>query len=304
MNSKSRQEDIIRKYEGIGKDKLAIITGANSGIGFGAAWLLASAGVEIVMACRNLEKGQLAKSKIQSDFADARLHVMKIDVADLGSVGTFAGEFKSKFNKLDILVNNAGIMMAPYGHTVDGFETQFGTNHLGHFALAAYLMDLILSTKGSRLVTISSIAHFKGVINFENLNSDKGYSRKSAYRQSKLANLLFAYELDRRFKEAGKDSIALSAHPGITSTNIVKLPKPIEKLKALVLMSTIKGSLPTMMAALDPYLKGGEYIGPDGKWQMFGLPKVLKSSADSYNKDVWLKLWEVSEELTGIKIKI
>jgi NAD(P)-dependent dehydrogenase (short-subunit alcohol dehydrogenase family) len=304
MSNKSKQEAIIKNLEREGRGKLAVITGANSGIGFGAAWLLASAGVEVVMGCRNLEKGEIARSKILDDFSDARLHLIKIDVSDLASVKAFAGEFKSKFSKLDILINNAGIMMTPYSKTPDGFEKQFGTNHLGHFALVSHLMDIILSTSGSRIITISSIAHFKGVINFNNLNSENGYIRKVAYRQSKLANLLFAYELDRRFKAAGKNAMALSAHPGITSTNIVKLPGPVAKLKELVLMSTIKGSLPTMMAALDQNLVGGELIGPDGKWQMFGLPAVRRSSASSYDKDIWLRLWEVSEELTGVKIKI
>ena len=296
--------EFLKRYPKVEEETIAIVTGANSGIGYGVSNLLSRKGVKVIMACRNLNKGELAISKIRLENPTAELDLMELDVSSLKSVNIFAEKFRAKYGKLNLLINNAGVMAIPYSTTVDGFETQFGTNHLGHFALTGLLLDLILSSKGSRVISTSSIAHFKGEIYFDDINLKEGYTKWSAYRQSKLANLIFAYELDRRFKKAGKEAIALSAHPGVTSTNIMKIPPILEGLKAMVLMSEIKGSLSTFMSAMDKDLRGGEFIGPDGRNQTFGFPKIQRSSDYSYKSDIWLRLWEESEKLTGIKYNI
>lgn len=297
-------EEFIGRYPKVEEETIAIVTGANSGIGYGLTKLLAIKGVKVIMACRNLSKGEAAISKIRSENPSAELDLMELDVSSLNSVNLFAEKFRAKYVKLSMLINNAGVMAIPYSTTVDGFETQFGTNHLGHFALTGLLLDLILGTQGSRIISTSSIAHFKGEIYFDDINFEETYTKWTAYRQSKLANLMFAYELDRRLKIAGRETIALSAHPGVTSTNIMKIPRFLEGLKSMVLMSEMKGSLSSFVAAMDKDLKGGEFIGPDGRNQAFGFPKIQKSSDYSYNKDIWTRLWEESEKLTGVKYNI
>lgn len=285
-------------------ERIIIITGANSGIGYEACKIMAKSGARIVMACRNMGKAETAYKNIIGSYPDARLEIMELNLASQSSIKNFVREYRSKYSKLDILINNAGVMATPYKITEDGFELQFGTNHLGHFALTGLLMDLLLKTADSRVVNVSSIAHFNGTIHFEDLKAEKWYSPMKAYRQSKLANLLFSYELQRKFEESGSDSISVAVHPGISSTNIIELPAWLEKLKELLLMSAEKGALSTIKGATDPGLKGGEFIGPAGIRQMFGYPAVLKSDKSSYNREVWQRLWKVSEEMTGIEYKI
>ncbi len=300
MNKAQRKETAKKLKEQNHEGKTVIITGANSGIGYQMARWMASGGARVIMACRNEKKAAVAAEKIHSNKADAGLHIMHLDLASLESVRKFAGEFRKTYDKLDLLVNNAGVMATPHRKTSDGFEWQFGINHLGHFALTGYLLELLNKTGGSRVVTVTSIAHFKGQLHFDDLSGESWYSRMKAYRQSKLANLLFAYELQKRLKRSGSGTISVAAHPGLSSTNIVWLPFPLTLLKELVLMSAAKGSLPVLMAATGESIKGGEYIGPAGIKQSYGYPAVLRSSAESYNEDLREKLWEVSEQMTGI----
>ena len=265
------------------------------------AKVLASRGAKVIMACRNFEKAAKAEMRIRKRYPEADITVMHLDLSSLSSVKDFAEEYKKRYKTLDILINNAGVMASPYRKTEDGFEWQLGVNHLGHFALTGHLIDLIRSTKRSRIVTITSIAHFKGKIHFDDLSGESWYGRMKAYRQSKLANLLFAYELQHRLMESGSGAISLAAHPGISSTSIIWLPFPINILKNLVLMSAYRGSLGAVMASTDSSLNGGEYIGPSLLGQAFGNPVVLKSGPTTYDRELWKQLWEVSEELTGIR---
>ncbi|MCA1757620.1 MAG: SDR family NAD(P)-dependent oxidoreductase [Bacteroidales bacterium] len=281
-----------------------IVTGANSGIGFEAAKAMAGRGATIVMACRNIEKSADAFDKVRQESHNDKVELMRLDLADLSSVREFAGEAREKFPLIDILVNNAGIMVPPYGRTIDGFELQIGTNHLGHFLLTGLLMENIVAAPGSRVVTVTSIAHFGGRINFEDINSETGYRRMGAYRQSKLANLLFSYELDRRLKEKEKETISVAVHPGVTSTSIFKMPSWLERVKEAILMSSAKGALPTLMGATEPSLKGGEYIGPAGFRQSMGYPAILSSSNRSHDRQLALRLWELSEEMTSFRFSI
>lgn len=300
-----KQSELVREFTRVkDTDKTGIVTGANSGIGYEASKMLAARGMRVILACRNQEKGEEARKKIISSVPGAKLDIEHLDLASQESVKSFTSRITEKYKRLDLLVNNGGVMMGGHSLTEDGFEKLFGTNHLGHFTLTAGLIKLLLLTPGSRIVTVSSIAHFKGEIDFDDINSLKKYSRSAAYRQSKLANLLFAYELDRRLKEKAKDTISVAVHPGITSTNIVKLPFPVDKLKEAVLMSTVKGALNTMKGATDPDLKGGEFIGPSGYKQTIGFPAILKSGEHSYDKELWLRLWNLSEELTATRFEI
>jgi NAD(P)-dependent dehydrogenase (short-subunit alcohol dehydrogenase family) len=279
--------------------RIVIITGANSGIGFGASRILVQKGATVIMACRNLEKSKPALELLNNGNYPGKAVLLKLDLSDFSSIRSFSEDIRNNFPGIDILINNAGIMATPYIKTVDGFEMQFGTNHLGHFLLTGLLLDHITPVEGSRIVTVTSIAHFNGEINFADINSEKSYGRMVAYRQSKLANLLFAYELQRRLSQSGKKTYSVAVHPGISSTGIVKLPPLIEKLKDVVLMSPVKGALPTIMGATDHSLAGGEYIGPDGFRQSFGYPAILESSRMSHSHDLSERLWTLSEKLTG-----
>lgn len=284
--------------------RTVIITGANSGIGFEAARVMAGRGAEVVMACRNVERSSEAYEKVKEISPKKRVKFMLLDLANLSSVREFAGEVREKYPRIDILVNNAGVMVPPYGRTKDGFELQIGTNHLGHFLLTGLLMDNIIATPGSRVVTVTSIAHFRGEINFNDIHFEHNYRRMGAYRQSKLANLLFAYELDRKLKEKNKETISVAVHPGVSSTKLFKMPRWLDRLKDAVLMSAAKGSLPSLMGATEPSLSGGEYIGPDGFRQMRGYPTVLNSSSRSHDLQLAARLWELSEELTSFRFSI
>jgi len=284
--------------------RVAIVTGSNSGIGFETARVLAEKGATVVMACRNLEKAGPKADEIRSAHPGANVEVMELDLSDLDSVRRFAEAFRARHSRLDLLINNAGIMVPPYGQTEQGFETQFGVNHLGHFALTGSLLDLITNTRGSRIVTVSSVAHYLGKIQFSDLNWEKGYKAQPAYGQSKLANLLFTYELQRRLAAAGKDTLAVAAHPGWTETNLQAHAKGVKFMNRFLAQKPLMGALPTLYAATEPSVNGAEYYGPSGFMEMNGPPKRVKSNKRSYDQNVAKQLWDVSEELTGVHFQI
>ena len=280
---------------------IAIVTGANSGIGYETSLALASKDMTVIMACRNLQKGEAAKKKILSRHVNAKLKVMQLDVASLTSVKKFVKHFRSHFDSLNLLINNAGIMMSPYQETEDEFENQLATNYIGHFALTGHLLPLMKDAPASRIVSLSSLSYKWAEIDFENLHAEKGYSKNKAYGQSKRACLVFAYELQRRLSEAGYQILSIAAHPGLSQTNLDRyFPKLIRPLGALFLQSPGKGALPVLYAALEESLRGGEYIGPAGFQEMRGHPTVVDSDAKSKNREIGKRLWEVSEQMTRV----
>lgn len=289
--------------------KVIVVTGANSGIGLEAAKEFARQGASAILACRSLDKGEAALAEIRAEIPGAQAEVMALDLASLASVRQFAAAFQARYNRLDVLVNNAGIMMVPYGATEDGFERQLGTNHLGHFALTGLLFDLLIHTPGARVVNVSSAAHHRGDMDFDNLmyENGEGYTPMGAYGRSKLANLLFTYELQRRFAALGVDARATAAHPGISQTNLMGhmadrwYYKPVMLAAPLFLQRAAMGALPTLRAAVDPTAQGGEYFGPDGPGERGGYPIIVESSDNAHNQADARRLWQVSEELTGAR---
>jgi len=284
--------------------KIVIVTGANSGIGYEAARALARKGATVIMACRSLDKGRSAWEKIEAENLDGTVTLLQLDLADLSSVKQFIEGFRSKYNRLDLLINNAGVMATPYGQTADGFEMQFGTNHLGHFALTGQLIDLLKNAPKSRVVTVSSYTHHMGNINFDDLNSERSYQKWMAYGQSKLANVLFAYELQRRSARKEGNPLSIAVHPGYAATNLQHTTTFFRLLNPIMAQSQEMGTLPTLYAATHPEIRGGEYVGPDGFLGQRGYPKVTRSSKRSYDEATAKRLWEVSEELTGVKFDL
>ena len=292
------------------RDRVAVVTGANSGLGYEDAMALAANGAQVVMACRNQEKGAAAATAIRGRHPAAQVDVMALDLADLASVRAFAAAFAANYARLDLLINNAGVMALPYRTTADGFEMQFGTNHLGHFALTGLLLEPLLTTPDARVVTVSSILHKSGVINFEDLQSTKAYDKQKAYAQSKLANLLFAYELQRRLEAMGANLISVAAHPGYSATNLQtaglemdgsRVSKLIMSvMNATVAQSQAKGALPTLYAATAPDVMGGDYYGPDGFMELRGEPVKVDSTSLSHDPVAAARLWAISQELTGV----
>lgn len=286
--------------------KTILITGGSSGIGFEAAAELAAKGAEIILAVRNEEKGNRAVQRIQGNHPNAKVSVMYLDLGELNSVKQFAEQFLSRIERLDVLINNAGVMIPPYRKTKDGFELQFGTNHLGHFALTGRLLPALLAAPGSRVVTVSSIASRGGAIHFDNLDGSKGYSAFKFYQQSKFANLLFAVELQHRLQRSGADTISVCCHPGISQTNLMSRGSGKETgwfMKLAMKLAgqpAAMGALPTLYAATDPDLHGGEFIGPDGKGNRKGYPTVTNEEQKLFKQPVAERLWEVSEQLTGV----
>jgi NAD(P)-dependent dehydrogenase (short-subunit alcohol dehydrogenase family) len=288
--------------------KTVIVTGGNSGLGFEAVKALSDKGAVVILACRHLEKGEAAKEKIRQSNLTAKIEVMELDLTDLGSIHTFVAKFKNLYTHLDLLLNNAGIMMVPYQLTKDGFESQLGTNHLGHFALTGLLLDLLKKTPKSRVVNVSSIAHKQGEMDYDNLlfENGKGYSPMKAYGRSKLANLLFTFELQRFFENHKMDCIALAAHPGVSDTNLFQhigskwLMKILRPLFLFFIQPANMGVLPELRAAVDKHAKGGMYYGPDGKREMKGFPVVVEATQSAQNKESARKLWKQSEKLTGV----
>jgi NAD(P)-dependent dehydrogenase (short-subunit alcohol dehydrogenase family) len=283
--------------------KIAIVTGANSGIGYETARALARRDATVILACRDKQKGEAAIRRIGQEYPEAKAELMRLDLSDLTSVRCFVEEFTSRYHRLDLLINNAGIMAIPFGKTVDGFEIQFGTNHLGHFALTGLLLKLVTCTPKARVVTVSSSMHFFGKLDFADLHGEKHYHRQGAYAQSKLANLLFTYELQRRLEGAGVDTIAVAAHPGWTETNLQVHWKALWSVNSLAGQSPRMGALPTLYAATASDVQGGEYYGPRGL-QVWGYPTRVRSNKRSYDMTVAGRLWAISEELTGVQYPI
>lgn len=292
------------------RGRVAVITGGNTGLGFQVARVLAARGASIILAVRNVEKGIRAAARIHSNADRGNIVVQKLDLASLESVRAAAAALNAKYPRIDLLINNAGVMHTPKSVTRDGFELQFGTNHLGHFALTGLLLKRMLSVAGSRVVTVSSIAHrVGGKINFDNLQSQRSYDRLAAYAQSKLANLMFTYELERRLFKSNAITIAVAAHPGNARTDLYRnWPRwtlgVIDAFGPLLGDNAMKAALPILRAATDPTVLGGEYYGPGGFGEFKGYPTVLESSALSHDEAVQNRLWQISEQLTGIKFPV
>ena len=297
MSTKNWTIDNIADQTG----KTILITGGNSGIGLEAARVLSLKNAEVILTARSEEKGSKAVESIKSKFPTAKVSWMILDLADLDSVRAFSKDFHAKYTKLDVLINNAGVMYpASREVTKQNFELQFGTNHLGHFALTALLLDLLKATPGSRVTTQSSIAHtMLSKIDLQDLNWEKSYSRTKAYSQSKLANLLFTYELDRQLKKHGLNVIATAAHPGVTNTNLFKT-SGFDSITKLITQRVELGALPILRAATEPNLKGAEYVGPKGIGGFRGYPVHVSSTPTSHNEVLAKALWAASEKLTKI----
>jgi len=292
-------------------EKVIIVTGGNSGLGFESVKAFSEKGAEVILTSRSLEKVEAAKAKIIKHNPGSQIQVMLLDLMEFASIEHFVTEFKSKYNRLDVLLNNAGIMITPYFLTKDGMEAQNGTNHFGHFLLTGKLLDLIIKTPGSRVVNVSSNGHKYGKIDFNNLLFKNGedYTPMRSYARSKLANLLFTYELQRQFEKNGIDSIAVAAHPGASKTN---LGRHLEDkwwynlafwLMKWLIQDQAQGALPQIRASVDPDVIGGEYYGPSGLGEMKGAPVTVKSNQASHNQEDARKLWEISEQITGIAFK-
>ncbi|MET0474801.1 MAG: SDR family NAD(P)-dependent oxidoreductase [Mycobacterium sp.] len=298
--------------------RVAVVTGSNTGLGYDTALVLATRGARVVLAVRDVEKGNAAAARLVGRVPRADVTVQPLDVGSLQSIRTAAAEIKSAYPRIDLLINNAGVMYPPKQTTKDGFELQFGTNHLGAFALTGLLLENMLPVDGSRVVAIASIAHrIQAAIHFDDLQWERSYNRVAAYGQSKLSNLLFTYELQRRLggqerSDSGnvtaakkEPTIAVAAHPGISNTELMRhipgsgLPG-FRQVAGLVTNSAEMGALATLRAATDPAVLGGQYYGPDGFRELRGHPKLVESSRQSHDQDVQGRLWSVSEELTGV----
>jgi len=309
--------------------KTVVVTGANSGLGYEAAREFALHGANVVLACRSVERGVEAGERIRKKAPETSLTVIELDLADLSSVGRFAADFADTHDELHVLCNNAGVMAVPRSETVDGFETQFGVNHLGHFALTGTLLEYLHETDGeSRVVTQSSGLHESGEIDFDSvgrsamtsangnavsddLQGEDSYDEWDAYSRSKLANVLFAYELHRRLRSVGVDDVtSVACHPGYTDTTLQRRgPEQsgetlrlwgMKLANAVIAQDAATGALPMLYGATEPGLSGGEYIGPSGFQNMRGHPEEQRSSERSYDEETAARLWDVSEELTGV----
>lgn len=290
--------------------KNILITGANSGLGLASAKALARRGAHVILACRTLAKANAAAEEIRAGNSSARLEAQAVDLTDLSSVRTFAREVNARHARLDVLLNNAGVMATPYLRTHEGFELQFGTNHLAHFALTGLLFELLTKTPGARVVNVSSLAHRIGKLRFDDPAWERKYAKWPAYGMSKLANLLFTYELARRARVAGIDVRSVAAHPGYSSTNLqlqgAALAEDTVKLWAtrwftpLVAQKADRGALPQLYAAVADDVSSGDFIGPDGLAETRGYPKKTRSNARSHEASDMQRLWELSERLTGV----
>jgi protochlorophyllide reductase len=294
--------------------KVALVTGANSGLGLESTRALAAHGAHVIMACRSLDKGRRAEAEIKQTVPGASVELLPLDLASLASVRELAATIEQAHDRLDLLFNNAGIMAIPRQETQDGFEMQFGTNHLGHFALTGLLLPRLVATPGSRVVTTTSIARSAGRINFDDLQRERAYGRWEAYGQSKRANLLFAFELQTRLTAARASTISVAAHPGGSSTNLQGTSATLSNTRIesffyatiwpLMSQSALMGTLPQLYAGVDSHIYGGELVGPGGFAGMRGYPKVDRSARKEYDRATAARLWEVSEELTGVKYEV
>ena len=291
--------------------RTAIVTGANSGLGLITARELARAGARVVLACRNTEKGGAAVGEIQAAAPGATVELEALDLGSLESVRAFAERYRGGHGNLDLLVNNAGVMAPPRRETADGFELQLGTNHLGHFALTGLLIGAMDGRDDARVVTLTSGAHRIGHIAFDDLQSENGYKRWRAYGQSKLANLLFALELDRRLRAAGSGIKSVAAHPGYAATNLQSAAAPFVDRMVMVVSNAVlaqsaeRGALPQLYAATQPGVEGGSFVGPDGFQEQRGYPQPVRPhNREAYDEEIARRLWEVSEELTGVRYQL
>ncbi len=290
--------------------RIAVITGANSGLGLETARVLAGHGATVVLAGRDEGKTAAAADGLRRELPDAAVETAEVDLASLAAIKTAAADLTARYPRLDLLINNAGVMFTPYSLTKDGYELQFGTNHLGHFALTGLLMPSLLAAPGSRVITLSSNGHRAGRVNFADLQSARHYNRYAAYGRSKLSNLLFTYELQRRLAKVRAQTLALAAHPGTARTNLTRHMSPLSNaamdprftaLNSWWVQDGKMGALPTLRAATDPAAIGGTYYGPDGFMQLTGYPVVVTSSSRSQSREDQRRLWVESEQLTGIK---
>ncbi|MBC6456570.1 oxidoreductase [Actinomadura sp. HBU206391] len=291
------------------RGRTVVITGANTGIGFETARAFARHGATVVLACRNPGKAADAAARIRTDASEAKLSTLQLDLASLASVHRAAGRLRTEHARIDLLINNAGGIRTRYGRTEDGFELTLATNHLGPFALTGLVLDRLLAVPGSRVVTVSSIGHRRGTINFDDLQSQRGYRSSTAYFQSKLANLMFTYELQRRLTAAGAQTIAVAAHPGNARTEFGREMSPFVRIMMSprlrmftwwLMQSPPMGALAALRAAVDPDASGGDYYGPPGRAQFTGFPTRVESSALSHDGEAQRRLWRESERLTGI----
>jgi NAD(P)-dependent dehydrogenase (short-subunit alcohol dehydrogenase family) len=291
--------------------RVAVVTGASGGVGLQTASVLARRGAEVVLACRDMAKAERAAERIKAEGGIVR--VVRLDLASLASVREAAGEILATWPRLDLLINNAGVMTPPYQKTPDGFELTFGTNHLGHFALTGLLLGRMLETPGSRIVTVSSVGHRYGTMHFDDLQFEGRYDANHAYWQSKLANLLFSYELDARLSKTKAGTIALAAHPGVVRTDLWRTSSLLERallsrwarpVAFWAVQDAPRGALPSLRAAVDPAARGGEYYGPSGRKEYTGYPVLVESSAASHEVADAHRLWKISEDLTGVSYQI
>ncbi|HEX5117068.1 MAG TPA: oxidoreductase [Pseudonocardiaceae bacterium] len=289
------------------RGRTAVVTGANSGIGYHTALVLAQHRASVVLACRDRTRAADAADRIRATVPDADLAVQLLELSSLASVRAAAAQLRTDHEHIDLLINNAGAVRRRYHRTEDGFESTFAGNHLGPFALTGLLLDRLLATPGSRVVTVSSIGHRRGVIDFDDLNMARGYRAATAYFQSKLANLMFTYELQRRLPDTS--TIAVAAHPGNAYTNFPRELNPVIRylagghatfLTSWMVQTPQMGALPTLRAATDPAVRGGEYYGPPGRAQFTGYPERVESSARSHDIEAQQRLWRESERLTGV----
>lgn len=282
-------------------NQTVLVTGANSGLGLESARMLSSHGATVVMACRNTQKGKAAMEAIRGEHPDAKLELMELDLADLASVRQFSETFRKHHERLDILINNAGVMAPPLQHTKDGFEMQFGTNHLGHFALTGLLLETLEAAEAPRIVVVSSLAHRMGNIYFDNLDGKKWYKRWKFYGQSKLANLMFALEMDRRLRGKNSSIQVMAAHPGYSATNLQRGIPGHKLFNAVTAQSQEKGACPSVFAATSELAKSGQYYGPNGFMELWGMPTEADIRRLARNEKVAGRLWEVSSELSGVR---
>jgi NAD(P)-dependent dehydrogenase (short-subunit alcohol dehydrogenase family) len=282
--------------------RTAIVTGANTGIGYETARALARKGAHVILACRDLQKANAAVERIASERPAGSVRARELDLSDLESVRRFAEQFAGEHERLDLLINNAGVMVPPASKTKQGFELQFGTNHLGHFALTGLLLPLLRRTPGARVVVVSSGVHHQGRIDFADLDFEaRGYSGWRAYAQSKLANLLFMRELQRKLVAAGDDLVVTAAHPGWTATDLQRTAGFARVLNPLFAMRPADGALPTLRAATDPDARPGDYFGPRRFFEMNGPPELARINRRAQDLEVAARLWQVSEQRTGVQ---
>jgi NAD(P)-dependent dehydrogenase (short-subunit alcohol dehydrogenase family) len=290
--------------------RVVVVTGSNTGLGLDTARVLAGRGAQVVLAVRNVDKGEAACQRIRQSVPDAEVSTQRLDLGSLESVRTAAAELQAAHPRIDMLINNAAVAFPPKTTTPDGFELQFATNHLGHFALTGLLLENMLSVDGARVVVVASLDHkLGGAIHFDDLQWDRRYSSALAYAQSKLANLMFCYELHRRLVTSGAPLMAVTAHPGYTKSDLFRnMGKPVQAMMKFsdhfIGQDPAKGALPQLYAATMPDVQGGQYWGPDGFLEMAGYPTLVRSSKKSYDQQVQQRLWTVSEELTGVTYPI